>query len=88
MDITKFANLEDCGFIAFCGGLRRWIEADPKASSADYEQSIICRQYDDNRQYIMSGKGAQKYTGGSYFQAGGNMNFLEIPPLSAKGRNR
>ena len=83
--MTKFANLEDSGFIAFCERLRRWIEeADPKASAADYEQSTIVRQYGDNsRQYNMSGKGAQKNTGGHFFKADGDMNFLEIPPLPA-----
>ena len=89
MDMTKFAELEDSGFITFCERLRRWIEADLKASSADYEQSTTVRQYGDNsRQYNLCGEGTQKITGGSYFEADGEMNFLEIPPLPANRRNK
>ena len=60
MDMTKFAHLEDSGFIYFCERLRRWIEADLKASAWQYGEY--------NCQYNMFGKGEQRITGGHFLK--------------------
>lgn len=72
MDMTKFATVDDPGFIAVCERLLQWIkEADPKASSA----GCIARQYGKNNcQYNMLG-GEQQITGGHFFKANGDQNF-------------
>ena len=92
MDMTKFNNLEDSGFILFCERLRRWIKADRKAPSAVYEQSTIGRRRaqqfgNNNRQYNLFG-GMQQVTGGHIFKADGDMNFPEIPALPANERTK
>ena len=70
--------MDDCGFIAVCEILEQWIKADLKA-----------RQYGKNIcQYNMLSRGEQQITGGHFFEADGDMNFLEIPPLPANERNK
>lgn len=73
MDMTKFTTVDDGGFIAVCERLQHWIkEPDPNAPSA----GCIAEQYGKyNRQYNMFGR-VQQITGGSYFKADGDQNFL------------
>ena len=86
MDMTKFVNLEDPGFVAVCGELRRWIrETDTKKrhcsnkSSAD-KPDAASQHGENSRQYNCFGNSTQKITDGHYFEAKGDQNFGIIPP--------
>ncbi|ODM15240.1 hypothetical protein SI65_09181 [Aspergillus cristatus] len=71
MDMTKFATMDDSGFIAVCESLGRWInEVDAKGPSADYELLNPARQ-----QYNHFGKGEQKIFGGSCYETNGHQTF-------------
>ena len=35
MDMTKFASMDDAGFVAVCGELRRWIKEISRAAMHD-----------------------------------------------------
>lgn len=84
--MTKFANVDDPGFMALCGELRRWIrdaEANKRrnANPSLAEQPGVANQYgENNRQYNLLSEGTQKNTDGHYFKAKGDQNFGIIPP--------
>ncbi len=91
MDMTKFANVDDPGFVAVCGELRRWIRETDAKKKRDTNPSpaelpaerpgLAANQYgDNNRQYNQFGEGTQKIVGGHYFEAQGNQNFGMVPP--------
>lgn len=86
MDMTKFVNLEDPGFLAVCGELRRWSrETDinkrnrSNQSSAD-KPDTACQHGENSRQYNLFGNGTQKLADGHYFEAKRDQNFGMIPP--------
>lgn len=85
MDMAKFTNVDDPGFVAVCGELRRWIrdvEANKRrrANPSLGEQPGIASQYGgNNRQYNLFSEGTQKNTEGHYFEAKGDQNFGMIP---------
>lgn len=89
MDMTKFVNFEDPGFVAVCGELRRWIrETDTnnkhRSNQSPRDKHDAARQHGENsRQYNLFGNGTQKIADGHYFEAKGNQNFSMIP---AKGQ--
>ncbi|KAA8642375.1 hypothetical protein EYZ11_009972 [Aspergillus tanneri] len=92
MDMTKFTNIDDPGFVAVCGELRRWIR-DTDANKKRYtnpsrvEQPGLANQYgDNNRQYNQLGEGTQKIVDGHYFEAQGNQNFGMVPPKDSAER--
>ncbi|OKO90002.1 hypothetical protein PENSUB_13543 [Penicillium subrubescens] len=87
MDMTKFANVDDPGFVAVCGELRRWIRGTNAHKKRQTNPSLVeqpslaAGQYgDNNRQYNQFGEGAQKIVDGHYFEAHGNQNFGMVPP--------
>ncbi|KAJ5216200.1 uncharacterized protein N7498_002607 [Penicillium cinerascens] len=86
MNMARFTNVEDPGFMAVCGELRRWIRdaqgnTRRHANSPLDEQPGVANQYGDNsRQYTLLGSGTQKNTEGHYFKAKGDQNFGMIPP--------
>ncbi|RMJ25211.1 hypothetical protein PHISP_03917 [Aspergillus sp. HF37] len=73
MDMPKFANSDDPGFVALCGELRRWIKETKanerrRASPSMAEQPGVANQYgENNRQYNLFSEGTQKNTEGHYF---------------------
>ena len=84
--MTKFANVDDPGFVAVCGELRRWIR-ETDANKTHTDQSIVeqtgltANQYGDkNRQYNQFDEGTQKIVDGHYFEAQGDQNFGMVPP--------
>lgn len=86
MDMTKFVNFEDPGFVAVCGELRRWIrETDANKrhhsnrSSAD-KPDAASQHGENSRQYNSFGNSTQKIADGHYFEAKGDQNFGMIPP--------
>ena len=84
MDMTKFVNAEDPGFVAICGELRRIRDTDiqnkgRRMNQADQPGAAV--QHGENaRQYNHFGEGTQKITDGHYFEAKGDQNFGMIPP--------
>ena len=84
--MTKFVNLEDPGFVAVCGELRRWIRDTDMNQRHRSNQSPADRlgtasQHGENsRQYNLFGNGTQKVADGHYFEAKGDQNFGMIPP--------
>ncbi|KAH7176204.1 hypothetical protein EDB81DRAFT_772114 [Dactylonectria macrodidyma] len=56
MDMTKFANNEDPGFIALCGELRRWIRSillQPEERFVNRHESRALSFADRGRQAIV-----------------------------------
>ena len=96
-DITKFTSTDDPGFVAVCGELRRWIDANaaesqlanvpPSLPDADLdEQPGRANQYGDgNRQYNNLGSGTMKNVDGHYFEAQGNQTFGTVLPPRVNG---
>lgn len=84
MDMTKFVNAEDPGFVAICGELRRWIrdtDINKRRHTNRADQPDAAVQHGNNaRQYNLIGEGTQKITDGHYFEANGDQNFGMIPP--------
>ncbi|KNG89609.1 sesB-related regulatory protein [Aspergillus nomiae NRRL 13137] len=89
MDMTKFSGVDDPGFVAICGELRRWIKdisatkncREARDSSSPAGQAGLARQYgDNNQQYIQFAEGTQNIVGGNQYQAQGDMNFGMVPP--------
>ena len=80
MDMTKFVNFEDPGFVAVCGELRRWIrDADIKkrhrSNKSSTDKPDTAYQHGENsRQYNVFGNGMQRIA------AKGDQNFGTIPP--------
>lgn len=90
--MTKFANVDDPGFVAVSGELRRWIR-DTNANKRCHanhppaEQPGLANQYgDNNRQYNLFSEGTQKIVDGHYFEAQGNQNFGMVPPKESAER--
>ncbi|OGE46779.1 hypothetical protein PENARI_c112G04431 [Penicillium arizonense] len=92
MNMARFANVDDPGFVAVCGELRRWIrdaEGNKRRheNSSQVEQPGIANQYgDNNRQYTLVGDGTQKNAEGHLFEAKGDQHFGMIPPKEAAER--
>lgn len=89
MDMPKFANADDPGFVALSGELRRWIKETEderrRANLSMAEQPGVANQYgENNRQYNLFSEGTQKNTEGHYFEANGDQNFGIIPPIERK----
>lgn len=86
MDMTKFVNIEDPGFVAICGELRRWVKDSDinkrrHANRSPADKPDAASQHGDNaRQYNLFGEGMQKIADGHYFEAKGDQNFGMIPP--------
>lgn len=86
MNMARFTNVEDPGFVAVCGELRRWTRdaqgnTRRHANSSLDEQPGVANQYgDNNRQYTLLWGGIQKNAEGHYFEANGDQNFGMIPP--------
>ncbi|PYH61546.1 esterase/lipase family protein [Aspergillus niger CBS 101883] len=86
MDMTKFVNSEDPGFVAVCGELRRWIrdtdlnERSHTKKSPAVKPHAACQHGKNGRQYNLFANGAQRIADGHYFEAGGDQNFGMIPP--------
>ena len=85
--MTKFVNVDDPGFVAVCGELRRWVRDTDKKKrghgrpSLAEQPGVAANQYgDSNRQYNLFGEGTQKIADGHYFEAKGDQNFGMIPP--------
>ena len=87
--MTKFSGVDDPGFVAICGELRRWIKdisatkncREARDSSSRAGQAGLARQYgDNNQQYIQFAEGTQNIVGGNQYQAQGDMNFGMVPP--------
>jgi hypothetical protein len=92
MNMARFANVDDPGFVAVCGELRRWIR-DVEGNKRRHknpslvEKPGIANQYgNNNRQYTLVGDGTQKIAEGHLFEAKGDQHFGMIPPKEAAER--
>ncbi|KAE8382644.1 Alpha/Beta hydrolase protein [Aspergillus bertholletiae] len=86
MDMTKFASVDDPGFVAICGELRRWSKDTGGATKSCHGDSSrtahagAARQYGANsQQYNQFGGGTQNIVGSHQYQAQGDMNFGMVP---------
>ena len=81
MDMTKFATVDDSGFIAVRETLGPWIkEVDATGSSAHCKLPDTANQYGgNNRQYNNFGEGKQMIVGGFHFKTKGDQNFTVLP---------
>lgn len=90
--MARFADVDDPGFVAVCGELRRWIKdaegnKGRHESSSLAEQPGIFNQYGgNNRQFTLAGDGTQKNAEGHFFEAKGDQHFGMIPPKEAADR--
>ncbi|RYO85586.1 hypothetical protein DL764_009146 [Monosporascus ibericus] len=85
-DMTKFTSIDDPGFVAVCGELRRWIrdmsaaetghEKPLLSSNSDFdEQPGTANQFGDGNRMFNNFGGSQKnIEGGNYESGGGTMN--------------
>ncbi|CAG8067352.1 unnamed protein product, partial [Penicillium nalgiovense] len=90
MDMTKFADSTDPGFLAVCGEMRRWIKnensgskyhaSQPPANSAPAQTGSASQYGNNNRQYNSLGD-SQKTVGGSYYEVNGDQHlaYRRIP---------
>ena len=86
MDMTKFSSVDDPGFMAICGELRRWSKDTGGATknshgdSSRAAQAGLAHQYGANsQQYNQFGGGTQNIVGSNQYQAQGDMNFGMVP---------
>ena len=92
--MTKFDNLEDPGFVAVSGELRRWVKDTDinkrhHTNQSPADQPHTANQHGENaRQYNHSGTGTQRNAGGHYFEAKGVQNFGMIPPMDSIEKNK
>ncbi|ODM21100.1 hypothetical protein SI65_04153 [Aspergillus cristatus] len=76
MDMTKFATVDDSGFIAVRETLGSWIkEVDANGSSLP---DTVNQYSGNNRQYNNFGEGKQMIVGGSHFETEGDQNFTVL----------
>ncbi|KAI3113481.1 hypothetical protein CBS147333_2919 [Penicillium roqueforti] len=86
MDMPKFVGVEDPGFVAVSGELRRWnrdLEMNQRHHSKQppADKPRDASQYGRNgRQYNVYANGSQRISDGHYFEANGDQNFAMIPP--------
>ena len=94
MDMTKFTNADDPGFVAICGELRRWIRDTDAAERRRVPPSVPDSACDDqpaaaamfgngNRQFNAFG-GTQNNVDGNFFEAKGDQYFGTIPSKDTK----
>ena len=94
IDITKFDNLEDPGFVAVSGELCRWVKDTDinkrhPTNQSPADQAHTANQHGENaRKYNHFGGGMQRNAGGHYFEAKGNQNFGMIPPMDSIEKNK
>ena len=87
MDMTKFPNGDDPGFVAICEKLHLWavnVDANKMhcAKSTLSQQPGCASQYGDNNcQYNLYGKGTQRIALGHYYEANGHQKFSVIPRM-------
>lgn len=98
MDMTKFTSIDDPGFVAVCGELRRWIrdmsaaerryDKSPLSSNPDFdEQPGAANQFGDGNRMFNNFGGSQKnIEGGNYESGGGVMNIGMAPPKESTKR--
>ncbi|KAE8142283.1 hypothetical protein BDV38DRAFT_295081 [Aspergillus pseudotamarii] len=86
MDMTKFSSVDDPGFMAICGELRRWSKDTGGATKSSHgnsslgAQAGLAHQYGANsHQYNQFGGGTQNIVGSHQYQAQGDMNFGMVP---------
>ncbi|RYP49165.1 hypothetical protein DL769_011116 [Monosporascus sp. CRB-8-3] len=92
MDMTKFTSIDDPGFVAVCGELRRWIrhmsaaerrhEKPPLSSNSGFDEHPgTANQFGDGNRMFNNFGGSQKnIEGGNYKSGGGPMTFGVTPP--------
>ncbi|KAH6842448.1 hypothetical protein B0I37DRAFT_329709 [Chaetomium sp. MPI-CAGE-AT-0009] len=86
MDMTKFTSLDDPGFVAVCGELRRWIKDMSAAAERRRDRSTLLSNSDLNEQpggvsnqsgdgnrMLNSFGGSQKNIQGSNYESGGGV---------------
>ncbi|KAJ6003563.1 hypothetical protein N7522_006255 [Penicillium canescens] len=90
IDMKKFANADDPGFMAVCEELLQWMRdmgaKKRRHANVSPNQSSVASQHGHNtRQYnLIGGDGTQKVIGGNYFKTNGNQNFHFMPPKNAQ----
>ncbi|RYP02565.1 hypothetical protein DL765_010728 [Monosporascus sp. GIB2] len=100
MDMTKFASIDDPGFVAVCGELRRWIrdmsaaerrhEKPPLSSNSDFaEQPGTANQFGYGNRMLNNFGGSQKnIEGGNYESGGGPMTIVtDVKHIYPKGNS-